>query len=102
MSVMYATGKYSLAICDRCGCRAKYKELRDQVINGAKSGLRVCPDCLDADHPQLRLNKIRINDPQALQFARPEVDKELQRRLLSGVFGVSASGAVGRVTAVIS
>ena len=33
MSVMYATGKYSIAICDRCGCRAKYKELRDQVID---------------------------------------------------------------------
>ncbi len=102
MSVMYATGKYSLAICDRCGCRAKYKELRAQVVNSVKTGLRVCPDCLDADHPQLRLNRIRINDPQALQFPRPEVDKDTQRRLLNGVFGVSASGAVGRVTAVIS
>ena len=99
---MYATGKQSIAICDRCGCRAKYKELRDQVINGAKSGLRVCPDCLDIDHPQLRLNRIRINDPQALRFPRPEVDRDAQRRLLGGVLGVSAAGAVGRVTAVIS
>lgn len=102
MSVMYATGKRSIAICDRCGCRAKYKELRDQVINSVKSGLRVCPDCLDADHPQLRLNKIRINDPQALRFPRPEIDIAAQRQLYGLVLGVSATGAVGRVTAVIS
>lgn len=99
---MYATGKYSIAICDRCGCRAKYTELRDQVINGIKSGWRVCPDCLDVDHPQLRLNRIRINDPQALRFPRPEIDKDLQRRLIGGVLGVTASGTVGRVTAVIT
>lgn len=102
MSVMYATGKHSIAICDRCGCRAKYKELRDQVINGTKSGLRVCPDCLDQDHPQLRLNRVRINDPQALRFPRPEVDREDQRRLLGLVLGVSATGAAGRVTATVS
>lgn len=102
MSVMFATGRYSIAICDRCGCRAKYKELREQVVNGVKTNLRVCPDCLDADHPQLRLNRIRINDPQALRNPRPEIDIAEQRRLISGVLGVVATGAVGRLTATIT
>lgn len=102
MSGAYATGKRSIAICDRCGCREKYTLLRFQVINSVKSGLLVCRDCLDQDHPQLKLNRVRIDDPQALRNPRPEGDREYQRRLISGVFGVSATGGVGRVTPTIS
>jgi len=32
--------------------------------------MRVCPECLDRDHPQLQVGRIRINDPQALRGAR--------------------------------
>lgn len=102
MARPYALGKRSLAICDRCGGRAKYVELRTQVVNGLKTGLKVCSDCLDVDHPQLRLNRIRIDDPQALRDARPEIDIAEQRRLYGLVTGVQAAGAVGTVTAVIS
>jgi len=102
MGSSYATGKRSIAICDRCGCREKYLQLRYQVVNSVKTGLLVCRDCLDQDHPQLKLNRIRINDPQALRHPRPESDREYQRRLIRGIFGVPATGAVGRVTAVIT
>jgi hypothetical protein len=78
----YAVGKRSIAICDRCGCRAKYLDLKAQVVNSIRTGLRVCPDCLDQDHPQLKLNRVRIDDPQALRHARPESDKTAQRELI--------------------
>lgn len=102
MSTSYATGKYAIAICDRCGCRAKYKELRAQVVNGERTNLRVCPDCLDVDHPQLRLNRIRIDDPQALRFPRPEFDIISQRALYSGLSSASAAGLVGELTPQIT
>ena len=78
----YATGKKSLAICDRCGCREKHVLMAFQVVNSVRTGLRVCRDCMDQDHPQLRLNRLRIDDPQALQNARPESDKYTQRELI--------------------
>ena len=36
----YATGKRSLAICDRCGQRYRYPKLRKEW-----TGLKTCPDC---------------------------------------------------------
>jgi len=98
----YAIGKKSIAICDRCGCREKYILMQFQVVNSVRTGLRVCRDCMDQDHPQLKLNRVRIDDPQALRYARPESDREYQRRLIGGVFGVTATGAVGRMTVVIT
>ncbi len=86
MARSYATGKRSIAICDRCGCRAKYLDLKFQVVNSIRTGLAVCPDCLDQDHPQLKLNRVRIDDPQALRHARPESDKLTQRELIPPTF----------------
>jgi len=82
MSQSYASGKHALAICDRCGCRTAYRELKVQVVNRRPSGLRVCSDCLDLDHPQLQLNTLRIDDPQALRNPRPEIDRDTQRELI--------------------
>lgn len=69
---MYAAGKFSRAVCDRCGAAYDYNELTDQIENERPTGYRVCSSCLDEDHPQYQLGKIRIFDPQALQYARPE------------------------------
>jgi hypothetical protein len=60
--------------------------MRFQVVNSVRTGLRVCRDCLDQDHPQLKLNRVRIDDPQALQYARPEGDKYTQRQLVPPPF----------------
>ena len=73
MSVAFATGKYALGICDRCGFTVKYSALKVQIINERESGLRVCPDCLDPDHPQWQVGKYPIYDPQALENPRPDV-----------------------------
>ena len=102
MPAAYARGKYALAICDRCGCRTRYLELRNQIVNSAPTGLKVCPDCLDQDHPQLKLNKVRIYDPQGLRQPRGEIDIVDQRKLFGMVLGVTAQGGVGRLTATVS
>ena len=71
----YASGKYALAVCDRCGQQYKYSQLREEVENGRRNGLRVCPPCYDEAHPQLRLGKEKVVDPQALRDPRPDADQ---------------------------
>lgn len=68
----YATGKKSVALCDRCGQKYPYTDLREQIENRRPNGLRVCRSCLDKDHPQLQLGRHKIQDPQALRFPRPD------------------------------
>ena len=68
----YASGKKSKAICDRCGFKYRYTQLRNEVENSRRSGLKVCPSCLDTDHPQLKLGKTRAVDNQALKDPRPD------------------------------
>ena len=72
MSTSFATGKIAVALCDRCGQQRLLRELRDQVIAQKKSGLLVCAECLDEDHPQYQLGKTPIFDPQALRNPRPD------------------------------
>lgn len=72
MSGPYARGKKALGICDRCGFTFKLKELREEIVKGRRTNLRVCSECLDPDHPQLRLGDVIVRDPQALKNARPD------------------------------
>jgi len=71
----YASGKKSVAVCDRCGLKYPYKKLKEEIYNRRPNGLRVCSSCLDDDHPQLQLGRQKISDPQALRNPRPE-DKD--------------------------
>ena len=48
MSTLFATGKFALGICDRCGQQYKYLELRKEW-----TGLKVCPECYEVKAPQL-------------------------------------------------
>ena len=63
----FASGKHALAICDRCGFRAKYVEIREEW-----NGSRVCRECFETKHPQLEAPKVRA-DAEALRNARPDV-----------------------------
>jgi formylmethanofuran dehydrogenase subunit E len=45
----FASGKYSQAICDRCGYQYPYLELKKEW-----NGLFTCPECFEPKHPQLR------------------------------------------------
>lgn len=73
MGKAFASGKHAFGYCDRCGVRVDYNDLIMQYENLRPTGLLVCGSCLDVDHPQLQLGKVRMDDPQALKDARPDV-----------------------------
>lgn len=72
MSNKYASGRYALAICDRCGLTFKLLSLRELVVKNATS-LKVCRSCWEPSHPQLELGSVRADDAQALYQPRPDV-----------------------------
>lgn len=63
----YALGKYSYGICDRCGFRYKYLELREEW-----NKLKVCPECYEPKARQLEPTQTG-SDPEALFQPRPDV-----------------------------
>jgi|SRR6056300_461769 NAD-dependent SIR2 family protein deacetylase len=63
----FAVGKYSEAICDRCGFQYKYLELKEEW-----NGLLVCEECYEPKHPQLEPTYASA-DAEALQNPRPQV-----------------------------
>ena len=73
MATPYASGKYSIAECDRCGQRYKLKQLKLEVIKTKKYELKVCPECWDPDQPQLQLGMYPVVDPQAVYQPRPDL-----------------------------
>ena len=73
MGNRFASGKYSIAECDRCGQRYKLKQLKFEVIKTKLYQLKVCDECWDPDHPQLQLGMYPVDDPQAVRQPRPDI-----------------------------
>ena len=73
MPSKYASGKHSIAECDRCGQRYKLVELKKLTIKTKQVNIKVCQECWDPDHPQLQLGLYPVNDPQAVREPRPDV-----------------------------
>ena len=73
MPSKFASGKYSIAECDRCGQRFKLKELRKLTIKTKQVSIKVCQECWEPDQPQLQLGMYPVNDPQAVREPRPDV-----------------------------
>ena len=73
MGNRFASGKYSIAECDRCGQRYKLKQLKYEVIKTKLYQLKVCDECWDPDQPQLQLGMYPIDDPQAVRQPRPDL-----------------------------
>ncbi len=80
MPTKFASGKNSIAECDRCGFRYKLKELKKEVVKTKLFNIKVCPSCWNPDQPQLSLGLYPVNDPQAVREPRPDVSY-----LVSGV-----------------
>lgn len=72
MGNRYASGKNSIAMCDRCGQRYKLTELKKEVKKQRVFNLLVCPSCWDPDHPQLMLGTFPVDDPQAVRNPRTD------------------------------
>ena len=70
MGNRFASGKKSIAECDRCGQRYKLKQLKKEIIKLKTFNLLVCPECWDPDHPQLQLGMFPADDPQAVRNPR--------------------------------
>ena len=66
----FASGKYSIAMCDICGFQFKLKTLKTQVVKTKRINDKVCPECWSPDHPQLQLGMYPVEDPQAVRQPR--------------------------------
>lgn len=73
MPSKYASGKRSIAECDRCGFRYMLKELKTLTIKTKNVKIKVCPTCFEPDQPQLSLGMYPVSDPQAVREPRPDV-----------------------------
>lgn len=93
MPTKFASGKYAIAECDRCGQRYMLKELRKQVLKTKLYNIKVCQSCWDPDQPQLSLGLYPVNDPQAVREPRPDVSY-----ILSGTNGlqINVNGGTGQ------
>ena len=70
MGNRFASGKNSIAMCDRCGFQFKLTSLRKEVLKTKIYNLLVCPTCWDPDQPQLQLGMYPVDDPQAVRNPR--------------------------------
>ena len=68
----FASGKHSIAMCDRCGQQFKLKKLKMEVIKTKLYQLKVCEECWDPDHPQLQLGMYPVDDPQGVRQPRKD------------------------------
>ena len=87
MATKYASGKHSIAECDRCGQRYKLSELKKEVIKTKLFQIKVCPTCWDPDQPQLSLGLYPISDPQAVREPRPDTSYKVSGLLEDGFNG---------------
>jgi hypothetical protein len=83
----FASGKYAIAECDRCGQRYKLQQLRKQVVKTKIYDIKVCPTCWDPDQPQLQLGMYPVNDPQAVREPRPDTSYQVSGLLDDGYNG---------------
>ena len=77
MGNRFASGKNSIAICDRCGFQFKLRALRKEIIKTKVYNLLVCAECWDPDQPQLQLGMYPVDDPQAVREPRPDVSYQV-------------------------
>jgi hypothetical protein len=73
MGNKFAAGYKSIAECDRCGFRYKLSKLQKLVVKNVVINMKVCPQCWDPDHPQLKLGLYPVEDPQAVREPRPDL-----------------------------
>lgn len=87
MANRFASGKFAIAECDRCGQRYKLAQLKPLVIKTKQINIMVCPECWDPDQPQLQLGMYPVEDPQALRNPR--------RDLSYTQSGITSDGSIG-------
>lgn len=87
MGNRFASGKRSIAECDRCGQQYKLKKLKTEIIKTKQYQLLVCPECWDPDHPQLLLGMFPVDDPQAVRNPRKDTTYYVSGTTVDGSLG---------------
>jgi hypothetical protein len=87
MGNRFASGKNSIAECDRCGFRFKLTALRKEVVKTKVYDLKVCPQCWDPDQPQLQLGMYPVDDPQGIRDPRPDISYKVSGLMADGELG---------------
>lgn len=94
MAQRFSSSKNAIAECDRCGFRYQLRELRHLTIKTKRVALKVCPECWEEDHPQLKLGMYPVDDPQAVMDPRPDANSYYA----SGILANGSLGEGSRVT----
>ena len=89
----YAAGKKALGICDRCGFTVKLKDLKYEVFDSSRTGMRICSVCIDKDHPQLKIGDVKTNDKISLFNPRPDTGEQDS----TSYFGFNPVSSIGNV-----
>ena len=87
MGNRFASGKNSIAECDRCGFRYKLTVLKKLVVKTKTYDLKVCPECWEPDQPQLLLGMYPVDDPQGVRDPRPDLSYQVSGDLADGYNG---------------
>lgn len=66
----FAPGILTIAICDRCSMKFKYRELK---ADGNAPGLMVCADCWDSKDPY----RLPPRRPEAIVVKNPRPDTDI-------------------------
>ena len=90
----FASGKWAIAQCDRCGFRFKLKQLKELVVKTKNVNILVCSECWEPDQPQLQLGMYPVDDPQALRNPRPDSNSYITS-------GVGSDGSVSGGSRII-
>ena len=100
----YASAKFAIALCDRCGFQYKLLELKKEWNN-----LKHCSECFEKKHPQLEPKTV-VADPEALYEPRPSNDVGVgygyvlsnnDTILGSSIEGFTMTSSLGEVTIVL-
>ena len=95
----FSSGKFAISQCDRCGFRFNLAQLKTLVIKTKEVNIRVCPECWEADHPQLKLGMYPVNDPQAVRNPRPDTTYPQSRAFIEQLYvGAGTAFAVGALS----
>lgn len=77
----FAAGRNAFGFCDRCGFREKLSALKKLTINEKVTNIKVCPSCYEPDHPQYRIGRVDVSDPQGLRDPRPDTAQAASREI---------------------
>jgi len=72
MAARYTSGKYTQGACDRCAEWSLLSKLKKIVLKDTVTNIKVCRNCWEPSHPQLRLGQYPVIDAQAVREPRPD------------------------------